>query len=217
MAVMVAMTAGEYVGQSISLSQSKRSQSAANPDTASQRRKFEIATRQRGPQSPAFRLNPPLGFSFPGVIALGGTFHLARPSIFKPQPSNDGAARMADTPHRHSPGATSIQSRNPRTAKRRNSPGEQSSDEREVDHVEAPGHVERELPTNDSQERQTGEWPNEGEGNKTADREYRKGTEEFVKSGRVAAQAQNAAEALDGAEGKQLRDAEEKGRAGKPK
>ena len=39
-------------------------------------------------------------------------------------------------------------------------------------------------------------WPNEGEGNKTADREYRKGTEAFVKSGRVEEQAQKAAEAL---------------------
>ena len=38
-------------------------------------------------------------------------------------------------------------------------------------------------------------WPNEGEGNKTADREYRKGTEAFVKSGRVEEQAQKAAEA----------------------
>jgi hypothetical protein len=27
-------------------------------------------------------------------------------------------------------------------------------------------------------------WPNEGEGNKTADREYREGTEAFIKSGR---------------------------------
>jgi hypothetical protein len=59
-------------------------------------------------------------------------------------------------------------------------------------------------------------WPNEGEGNKTADREYRKGTEAFVKSGRVEEQAQKAAEALDSDEGKELREAEEKGRKGKP-
>jgi hypothetical protein len=59
-------------------------------------------------------------------------------------------------------------------------------------------------------------WPNEGEGNKTADREYRKGTEAFVKSGRVDEQAQKAAEALDSDEGKELRQAEEKGRKGKP-
>ena len=51
-------------------------------------------------------------------------------------------------------------------------------------------------------------WPNEGEGNKTADREYRKGTEAFVKSGRVEKQAQKAAEALDSDEGKELREAE---------
>jgi hypothetical protein len=60
-------------------------------------------------------------------------------------------------------------------------------------------------------------WPNEGEGNKTADREYRKGTEEFAKSGRVEEQARKAAEALDGAEGEELRKAEERGRKGKPR
>jgi hypothetical protein len=59
-------------------------------------------------------------------------------------------------------------------------------------------------------------WLNEGEGNKTADREYRKGTEAFVKSGRVEEQAQKAAEALDSDEGKELREAEETGRKGKP-
>jgi hypothetical protein len=59
-------------------------------------------------------------------------------------------------------------------------------------------------------------WPNEGEGNKTVDREYRKGTEAFVKSGRVEEQAHKAAEALDSDEGKELREAEERGRKGKP-
>jgi hypothetical protein len=58
-------------------------------------------------------------------------------------------------------------------------------------------------------------WPNEGEGNKTADREYRKGTEAFVQSGRVEEQAKKAAEALDSDEGKELRQAEEKGRKGR--
>lgn len=61
-----------------------------------------------------------------------------------------------------------------------------------------------------------GEWPNEGEGNKTADREYRKATEEFAKSGRVEEQARKAAEALDGDEGEGLLEAEEKGRKGNP-
>jgi hypothetical protein len=59
--------------------------------------------------------------------------------------------------------------------------------------------------------------PNEGEGNKTADRAYRKGTEAFIKSGRVDKQAHKAAEAVDGDEGKALREAEEKGRRGDPK
>jgi hypothetical protein len=61
-----------------------------------------------------------------------------------------------------------------------------------------------------------GAWRNEGEGNKTADRAYRKGTEEFVKSGCVEEQAQKAAEALDADESSELRKAEDKGRAGKP-
>jgi hypothetical protein len=99
-------------------------------------------------------------------------------------------------------------------------PGHPTPDERESDHVEAPGHVERELPANVGGERKkddNGEWPNEGEGNRTADRAYRKGTEEFAKSGRVEEQAQKAADALDGAEGIELRQAEETGRQGKPR
>jgi hypothetical protein len=114
---------------------------------------------------------------------------------------------MAADTHRHSPAPTSIEPKKP---------GRQSPDQRGGDHVETPAHVERELPTDASGGRESGAWPNEGEGNKTADREYRKGTEAFVKSGRVAEQAQKAAEALDGAEGKALRDAEEKARKGKP-
>jgi hypothetical protein len=66
------------------------------------------------------------------------------------------------------------------------------------------------------QGRQRGEWPNEGEGNKSADRRYRKRTEQFVKSGRVTEQAQKAADALEGAEGTELQEAEEKGRKGRP-
>jgi hypothetical protein len=58
-------------------------------------------------------------------------------------------------------------------------------------------------------------WPNEGEGNKSADRRYRKATEDFVKSGRVSDQAQKAAEDLDSPRGDELREAEEKGRRGR--
>ena len=99
-------------------------------------------------------------------------------------------------------------------------PDEPPSDRRESDHVETPGHVERELPAKIGSERKKDEkreWPNEGEGNKTADREYRKGTEEFAKSGRVQEQAQKAADAFDDAEGDELRQAEEAGRQGRPR
>ncbi len=54
---------------------------------------------------------------------------------------------------------------------------------------------------------------NEGEGNRTADRNYRKRTAEFIKSGKVAGAARAAAKALEGSEGKALRRAEEKGKS----
>jgi hypothetical protein len=57
-----------------------------------------------------------------------------------------------------------------------------------------------------------GTWPNEGEGNKSADRRYREQTKQFVKSGRVKTQARKAANALDSSEGAQLAEAEKKGR-----
>jgi hypothetical protein len=54
--------------------------------------------------------------------------------------------------------------------------------------------------------------PNEGEGNKTADREYRQRTSEFVKSGRVEPSAKEAEKAVKGREGAELRKAEEIGK-----
>ena len=54
---------------------------------------------------------------------------------------------------------------------------------------------------------------NEGEGNRTADRNYRKRTADFIKSGRVKTAARAAAKAVSGAEGKSLRKAEEKGKS----
>jgi len=111
--------------------------------------------------------------------------------------------------------------RQPKSPLPNQSSEEASPDRRESDHVEAPGHVERELPTSGGNDRKNddkgGAWPNEGEGNRTADREYRKGTEEFAKSGRVQEQAEKAAESLDGAEGEELRQAEETGREGTPR
>lgn len=125
---------------------------------------------------------------------------------------------MADDPNPHSPGPAPIESK--RLLASQSAPVHPPADRRERDHVEASGHVERELPANVGDEHNKddkGEWPNEGEGNRTADREYRKGTEEFAKSGRVQEQAQKAADALDGAEGDELRKAEEAGRQGSPR
>ena len=74
---------------------------------------------------------------------------------------------------------------------------------------------DRKPPPDSRQGRQNtpqGEWPNEGEGSKSADRRYRQATEAFVKSGRAKRQAEKAAEALDGGERDELIDAEAKGR-----
>lgn len=62
-------------------------------------------------------------------------------------------------------------------------------------------------------EKPTGGQKNEGEGNKTAARHYNKDQHDFVKSGKVQEAAQNAEHAVEGAEGDELRRAEEKGRA----
>ena len=53
---------------------------------------------------------------------------------------------------------------------------------------------------------------NEGEGNKTADRAYRKKTKDFIESGKVDAAAKKARDARDGSEKDALNRAEEKGR-----
>jgi hypothetical protein len=53
---------------------------------------------------------------------------------------------------------------------------------------------------------------NEGEGNKTAAREYNQAQERFVKDGQWKDAAKDAARAVDGPEGEELRRAEEKGR-----
>ncbi len=52
---------------------------------------------------------------------------------------------------------------------------------------------------------------NEGEGNKTAARNYNAGTKQFVESGKVGAAAKAAEKAIDGPEGKELRKAEKAG------
>jgi hypothetical protein len=54
---------------------------------------------------------------------------------------------------------------------------------------------------------------NEGEGNKTAAKEYNRETSAFATSGRVDGKAKEAKKAVDGPEGAELRKAEEKGKS----
>ena len=59
----------------------------------------------------------------------------------------------------------------------------------------------------------TPEQRNEGEGNRTAARQYNADQKQFVASGRAAIAAEEARKAVEGPEGDELRRAEEKGRA----
>ena len=54
---------------------------------------------------------------------------------------------------------------------------------------------------------------NEGEGNKTAAREYNEAQQRFVKSGQVEGAARDAERAIDGAERQELLDAEAAGKS----
>jgi len=54
---------------------------------------------------------------------------------------------------------------------------------------------------------------NEGEGNKTAAREYNRDTTAFAKSGQVEGKAREAKKAIEGAEGDKLRKAEREGQS----
>ena len=60
---------------------------------------------------------------------------------------------------------------------------------------------------------QTAVLANEGEGNKTAAREYNKAQRRFVKSGKVEEGARDAERALDGPEGRELAEAEAIGKS----
>ena len=59
-------------------------------------------------------------------------------------------------------------------------------------------------------------FENEGEGNRTAARNYDAATERYIESGRVEIAAEAAEEALDGPEGNELRAAEQRARASPP-
>ena len=56
---------------------------------------------------------------------------------------------------------------------------------------------------------------NEGEGNRSADRQYREGVRKHVESGASEAAAEEAQRALEGAEADELRKAEESAKAGR--
>ncbi len=56
---------------------------------------------------------------------------------------------------------------------------------------------------------------NEGEGNRSADREYREDVRRHVESGAVEPAAKEAEKTLDGPEAEELRRAEEAGKAGR--
>ena len=60
---------------------------------------------------------------------------------------------------------------------------------------------------------QSGAWANEGEGSRTAARAYNKGVQDFEKTGQVDEKAREAAKAVDGPEGEELRKAEEVGKS----
>ncbi len=61
--------------------------------------------------------------------------------------------------------------------------------------------------------RSSSAFKNEGEGSRSAARNYNKATEQYVKSGRVEEAAKKAEAALDGPEGNELREAELAARA----
>jgi hypothetical protein len=63
-----------------------------------------------------------------------------------------------------------------------------------------------------SNTRNQGKQPNEGEGNRTAAKEYNRKTEEFAKSGKVEPSADKAEQAIEGNEREELEKAERAGR-----
>ena len=63
---------------------------------------------------------------------------------------------------------------------------------------------------------QPNQGANEGEGNRTAARNYDRAQEAFANSGQVDQKAAEARRAIDGSEGESLARAEKKGKAGDP-
>lgn len=80
---------------------------------------------------------------------------------------------------------------------------------------EFPGKPERDMPVPD-RERASGVQQVEGEGSYTASRNYRDGLERSVQQGNTERLADDAAAALDGSEGAELRQAEQQAKQGRP-
>jgi hypothetical protein len=63
-----------------------------------------------------------------------------------------------------------------------------------------------------TRQRDAAQGKNEGEGSRSADREYRRGLEHFMSSDDVEERAEEAKEALEGDEAEELEQAEERGK-----
>jgi Protein of unknown function (DUF2934) len=83
-------------------------------------------------------------------------------------------------------------------------------DGRALDHwLEAERQVLGQAADGDQQDRKgSGPSANEGEGNRTAARQYNDAQQRFVRSGKVEKKAREAQKAIEGKEGKELREAE---------
>lgn len=68
------------------------------------------------------------------------------------------------------------------------------------------------MSTQQTQQKQPAQQANEGEGSRSAARNYDKATEQYVKSGKVDAAAKEAKRAVEGTERADLERAEEEGK-----
>jgi len=76
-------------------------------------------------------------------------------------------------------------------------------------------HDQNDDQTKTNDQKKNDPMKNEGEGNRTADRQYREGVRRHVESGASESAAEEAQHALEGAEGDELRRAEPKAKAGR--
>jgi len=72
------------------------------------------------------------------------------------------------------------------------------------------------APTKKMPDMPNSDGKNEGEGNRTADRQYRENVSRHVKSGESEKAAEDARRALEGDEADDLREAEQEGKSGDP-